>query len=329
MYNSVERADNHIDYFATTGMFDDVFQGPLYGYFYNRIQCEQRKHLKFTLYFVDPFDPVIDKGSNYFTDKEVAGFDNIDEHKPLQETKEMQVVPLQYNDFYSSIGRTEPTIDEALTNNIYHDRRTFFKRLLNKNPHQIKQYQENSILYKVSFDLPFEAIADHVTVDKTLRQDDVEKTKRIYYREEGYNSVENLFKKMKRMKSNMDEMEAIIEGIKNHPETYKRPVETGAPIAGVNPLWTKQCANFDNMCRTTDGYNIENAQYLLGKLKEAYEKMEAVLFQARYFDIRAEPVDNAPKKCDHNACTRMAVKGSSFCNQCIQLNAHECNFCGK
>ena len=59
MYNDVERCENHMDYFATTGDFDDIFNDVLYGYYYGRDQGGERKHLKFTLFFADPFDPVI------------------------------------------------------------------------------------------------------------------------------------------------------------------------------------------------------------------------------------------------------------------------------
>ena len=198
-------------------------------------------------------------------------------------------------------------------NNIYYDKRTFFQRLLKKNRYQIKKLKDNSILYKVTFDLPFDVIEKYITIDKILRKDGNEKIKHIYYPSNDSNLVESLFKKMKCMESNLLEMGDLIQDIRKDPLKYKRN--------NSDDSWAQE--------NIKDGFSIENAEVLYKKVKSDVEKMHAVLWQARYFDIHAEVEDTVDTKCSHTVCTRQKSEGSDYCNQCVQLNTKECNFCKK
>lgn len=319
MYNDVERCENHMDYFATTGDFDDIFNDVLYGYYYGRDQGGERKHLKFTLFFADPFDPVIrDSDGCGFNKKEHDSFNSDLPQPETVETKNMQINPLQYDDWYGGderglYPRTVPSFDEALVNNIYYDKRTFFQKLFHKNSYQIKTLRDNSLLYKVTFDLPFDVIEKYIIIDKILRENGNEKVKHIYYSSNDSNLVESLFKKMKCLESNLLEMGDLIRDIRKNPSKYKRN--------NSDDLWAKE--------NIKDGFNIENAEFLYQKVKSDVEKMHAVLWQARYFDIHAEPMEPEDRKCSHKLCTRDRIHGSDYCSECVQLSTKQCNFCKK
>lgn len=323
-YNDVARCDNYIDYFATTGMLHDIFLEPLYGYFYHPHQCGPRDRLKFSLFFVNPFDPVLNNCNdpNGFCKNEVEGFSDIPKTEPSTEVCGMQINPLQYDDYYAGkedgtlLPKTLPTIDEAITNNIYFDKRHFFKRLFNKNPYQIKEFKENSILYKVTFDVPFSAIANFVTVDKSFIQDGNEQNKRIYSPEVGTNQVEELFKTMERAKSLVQEMQKLIQYINSNLEVYKQPGKT------------KDSSKFNQeMC---EKYNSKNASVMIQKVAKDFEQMQDVVFQMRYFDVKAELSElNKLQKCAHDVCINPAAPGSRYCSSCIQINTRECNFCNR
>jgi hypothetical protein len=234
----------------------------------------------------------------------------------------MQINPLQYNDYYgcnndlSPKPKTVPTIDDAITNNIYFDKRHFFKRFLHKNPYQVKEFKENSILYKVTFDVPFSEIADFITVDKTFIQNGVEQNKTLYSPKDDDNKVEELFKTMERAESLIHEMNRLITTINSHPDRYKRPVNNGYG------------SEFNREMR--EKYSSENASVMIQKVKKDFEQMRDVVFQMRYFDVKAEISDlNKPKKCAHDMCINTSAPGSQYCNSCVQMNTRECNFCKK
>lgn len=323
-YNDVGRCDNYMDYFATTGVLHNIFLEPLYGYFYHSHQCGPRDRLTFSLFFVDPFDPVLDKHNdpNGFCKNEVEGFSEVPKTELSPEISGMQINPLQYDDYYAGkedgtlLPKTVPTIDEAITNNIYFDKRHFFKRFLHKNPYQIKEFKENSILYKVTLDIPFEAIANFITVDKTLIHDGTEQIKRLYSPEVGTNQVEELFKTMERAESLVKEMGKLIRHINSHPELYKQPGKTGYG------------SKFNQEMR--EKYSSENASVMIQKVAKDFEQMRDVVFQMRYFDIKAELEElNKPLKCAHDVCVNPAALGSQYCSSCVQLNTKECNFCNR
>ena len=122
MYNNIERCDNHIDQAATQGHLGEVFRGVLYGYYYEYQQCDDKPNLKFSLYFVTPFDNAYthkygDANSNY--KREIKGFENATLTQKSQGIEKMQIVPLQYDDYYSCSEKTRPSILEAITTNIY------------------------------------------------------------------------------------------------------------------------------------------------------------------------------------------------------------------
>jgi hypothetical protein len=82
-------------------------------------------------------------------------------------------------------------------------------------------------------------------------------------------------------------------------------------------------------CRTKGGLNLEAAIFLMNKVKSDFEKMEGVLYGAMTWDINTEPIEIEDTKCLHDLCVRERVKGSKFCNECIQLPTKECNHCLK
>ena len=325
MYNGIERCTNYVDYDATTGDFNEIFGEILYGYFFDSRKQKDGK-LTFELYFSVPFDDEYYKkygDCNGFHAEEKKGFENIPSIKSSKDL--IQELPLQYDDHRPACyhdtnhnceyDRVKPEFSEACSNNIYGDKRTFFKRLLTrKNPYQIKEVIDRSMLYKVTFDLPFDTIAEHITVDKILRDDTQEKTKSIYSKTDTSNTVENLLKKMQRMISNLSDMEYLISIIRNDPKKFKQDHKKGDE-------WAEECR--------AKGFNIENAEFLLKKVKNAVEKMRDVLFQARYFDIKAEPEEIEDTKCSHELCNNKRETGSRFCNLCVQLPTIECNFCNK
>lgn len=326
MYNDTERCDNHIDYFATIGHLESIFKGVLYGYYYEYQQCDEQTNIKFTMYFVTPFDNVYarkygDCNGNYKTD--MAGFKNYVLKEKSTELKNMQVVPLQYDDYYANneegFYKTRPAIMEAFKTNIYKDERerTFFEKLLKKdtkgNPFQIKEVLDHNMFYKVTFEVPFDAIANYVRVDKILIEGDTEKTKNLYEATDR-NLVEGLERQLKRARSIVNEMESLIKRIRANPEKFKRD--------NTNSDWFEEC-------RTKGGFNIENAEFLLNKVKADFEKMEEVLYSAMTFDLTKEPKEVEDTKCSHDLCVRERVKGSKFCNACIQLSTKECNYCKK
>jgi hypothetical protein len=178
---------------------------------------------------------------------------------------------------------------------------------------QVTGLRERSMLYKVTVNIPIDIIADYITVDKVLYTNAKQKVNSIYNPKDTKNIVQQLFLKMKRAESNIEEMGIIFDKIKKDPTRFKRD--------NANDSWAKECVN--------DGCNIEHADVLYRKLQKDMENMHKVLWQARYFDIHAEVEEPVDTKCSHTVCTRQKEEGSNYCNQCIQLNTKECNFCEK
>ena len=320
MYNDIERCDNHIDFFTTRGHLNEIFKGVLYGYYYEYEQCDDQPTLKFTLYFVTPFDNIYTQkygDYNGFANQEIGGFKEVVLIDKCKETKNMQVIPLQYDDYYAgdecgSIGKTRPRFNEAITTNIYKDDRGFFERLIHKKSvYQIKEILDHNMFYKVTFNVPFDAIADYVTVDKILINGDTEKTKSLYA-PGSLNCVDELAKLLARSKSILNKMELVIHEIRSDPVKFKKDNE--------NSDWAEEC-------RTKGGLNIENAEFLFKKIQADFEKMQDVLYNAMAFDINKEPKDPIETKCSHDLCSREREKGSKFCNKCIQLSTKQCNYC--
>jgi hypothetical protein len=226
----------------------------------------------------------------------------------------MQIVPLQYDDYYSCDAKTRPSIMEAITTNIYkneQDHGFFGKFFKEKNPHQIKKILDHNMFYKVTFEVPFDIIADYITVDKILIDGDTEKTKELYSSPDR-NSVDGLAKRLKRARSILDEMDVLIKKIRADPEKFKKDNSKDA--------WYTELT-------TERKFNIENAEFLLNKTQTAFEKMEEVLYNAMTFDIDREPKEEIDTKCSHWLCTRERENGSKYCDQCVQLPTKQCNHC--
>jgi hypothetical protein len=326
MYNDTERCDNHIDFHTTLGFLEEIFKGILYGYYYEYLQGEDKPNLKFTLYFVTPFDNVYAHkygDCNGFYKEDINGFKNEVLKEKSTGLKNMQVVPLQYDDYYGNyekagFPKTRPTFMEAVKTNIYKDERDrgFFERYFNKpksSPWQIKEVLDHNMFYKVTFEVPFDAIADYVRVDKILIEGDTEKTKPLYEPPDR-NAVDGLAKRLNRARSVVNEMDLLIKEIQSDPIKFKKDNKEFD--------WAEEC-------RTKGGLNLEAAVFLMNKVKADFEKMESVLYGAMTWDIRREPVDIEDKKCSHDLCIREREKGSKFCNACIQLSTKECNYCKK
>jgi hypothetical protein len=321
MYNSVSRCTNHIDYDATTGEFRSLFRMVLYGYFAPRHSYHPKTSnnfsdtLQFTLYFADPFDPKTEQYASEFSKDELRGFEHVQaqEQEHTIPLKNIQVNPLQYRDPHHV-----PTVENAFTNNSYGDARPFFKRILHNNREHINKVMENSILYRVTFDVPYDAICEYISVDKIFFFDGKEKTYNVHARGTGsYNTVENLFKKMKRTESLIGEIYEILQYMNEHKDIFVKPVATGYGADHVD-----RCRNFEK-------FNLEHSTELCKRLQDAYTTMHDVMWQARYFDFHAEPKKELDTKCSHQLCNRVREPGSQYCNRCIQLNTRECNMCGR
>jgi hypothetical protein len=300
MYNDCERCDDHIDLYATLGSFRSLFDCKLYGY-YTPTQCSGVKegYLEFTLFFAHPFDFKSGDGDpNGSCRQEVDGFKGRDDIELEIKRKNIKVVTLEYKD---GSNYDEPGILERLFG-----RKSYLP--------QIRELKDNALLYKVTFSVPFDVIADYVTVDKILMRDDGSfgKQKNYHGKNRDKNSIETMFKNIHRIGSLMTEIGVTVNEIKNDPARYKRDNEEFD--------WAEEC-------RTVGGLNIEHAEILLKKSKKAFEDMAYVLFNARAYDFKAEPEDDV--KCAHDLCIRTAEKDSKYCNKCIQLSTKECNYCKK
>ena len=323
MYNDIDRADNHIDMFATMGHMNEIFKGVLYGYFFEYQQCDDKPFLKYSLYFVTPFDNTDWKrygDSNGFCKRDLDGFESTILTPKSVPTKNMQVVPLQYDDYYggddegNSIPKTRPTIKELITTNIYKDDRSFFDKLFHKkSPYQIKEILDHNMFYKVTFEVPFDVIAHYITIDKILITDDTEKTK-LLYSATNLNYVDELIKSLARARSIINEMDSLITKIKADPAKFKKD--------NCDSDWAEEC-------RTKGGLNLEAAEVLFNKCKADFEKMESVLYGATTWDLSKEPKDVPDTKCSHDLCMRDKEQGSKYCKYCIQLSTKECTRCKK
>jgi hypothetical protein len=237
--------------------------------------------------------------------------------------KNMQVVPLQYDDYYgdyeeTGIPKKRPTFMDAVKTNIYKDeqKKGFFERIFHKSqeyPWQIKEVLDHNMFYKVTFEVPFDAIADYVRVDKILIEGDTERTKPLY-EPPNRNAVDGLAKRLNRARSIINEMESLVMEIQSDPVKFK-----------------KDNAEFDwaEECRTKGGLNLEAAAFLMNKVKSDFEKMEGVLYGAMTWDLNKEPKEVEDTKCSHDLCVRERVKSSKYCNACIQLPTKQCNYCKK
>lgn len=306
MYNDIEKCANHMDYDATTGDFHYLFDNILYGYYYPS-WCKKEKHtdsLNFVLFFRDPFDPVLDTPTlgradfNGFCKKELDTFKSIEEFNQEVKRKNIQIVTVEYKD---ACNYEDPS---------------FFEQLMGCKSYlpNITDLKENSMLYKVEINIPLDVIADYITVDKIqYTSNEKEKSVSIYNPKDTKNIVQQLFLKMKRAESNIEEMGIIFDKIKRDPARFKRD--------NIDNSWAKECVN--------DGLNIEHADTLYRKLKTDMDNMHKVLWQARYFDIHAEVEEPVDTKCSHTLCTRQKEEGSDYCNQCVRLSTKQCNFCKK
>jgi hypothetical protein len=309
MYNDIEKCANHIDYESTSCEFRDLFDLRLYGYYNPMGGCQcgnpafKEHHLTFVLFFGDPFDPLLDepifgrKDFNGFCKHETDTFESLKEFEEEIKKKDIQIVTLEYKD---GTRYSEPE---------------FLERLFGVKSYlpQVTGLKEHSMLYKVTVNIPIDVIADYITVDKVFYTNAKQKVNSIYNPKDTKNIVQQLFLKMKRAESNIEEMGMIFDKIKKDPARFKRD--------NADNSWAKECVN--------DGLNIEHADTLYRKLKTDMDNMHKVLWQARYFDIHAEVEEPVDTKCSHKVCTRQKVEGSDYCNQCVQLNTKECNFCKK
>jgi hypothetical protein len=341
-YHEVKKCSDHQDYNLTTGDLSDVLGDILYGYHYD--SNKQKANIyEFDLFFTCPFD---DEYVKKYGDHNGFSKDNqkqFEEYGILTEetTKDkIQKIPLQYDDHTPAVycdcdhngefDRVVPTFKEACTNNIYGDirKRTFFERLIKRNnPYQIKGVIERSMLYRMRLKLPFDVIAEHITVDKIqYAQNGTEKYIPMYTSTRNTcNKVEDLKKNLNRMQSIMSEIEQNIADIQAEPEKYMRPHEYTATNTRFDPFW-KKCHDTDEEDRNTK-YNLKNGDHLLKKCKSEFKKMEDVMFRAAWYDVEQDPIDPTDTKCSHNKCNRERAKGSEYCDKCVQLPTKECNFC--
>jgi len=321
MYNDIERVDNHIDQAATQGNVNEIFKGVLYGYYYEYQQCDDKPFLKFSLYFVTPFDNINAKrygDYNGFCKREIKGFQKTILNPKCDAVKNMQVVPLQYDDYYAGdecgcFDKTRPEIIEAFTTNIYKDEtQGFYNRLFNKKSrYQIKELLDHNMFYKVTFEVPFDVIADYIAVDKILIEGDTEKTKSMYSATH-LNYVDGLMKSLVRARSIVNEMGSLIEKIKADPVKFKKD--------NSDSDWAEEC-------RTKGGLNLENAEVMFNKTKDDFYKMERALYGAMTWDLTKEPKEIGDTKCSHDLCARERAKGSRYCDKCIRLTTKQCNHC--
>jgi len=305
MYNDKKRCDNHLDYSATNGDMWDIFNNELFAYYFEKNK-RNAGYLCFTMYFLDPFDPVIHGADpNGFCKQEVKGIVDAEEFEKTIERKKIKIVQVHFRDWSEYV---KPTLVD---------------RLMGYTPVQphIKEYLYPTILYKVTVDVPIDIIADYISVDKVRSTGDkTEQIKRIYLKDDKTNHAELLAKKMQRANSLITEMEKVIAEIKANPERYKRRDN----LTDCKTDWDKMCRKSDIENRKT--YNLENTEYLLKKAKESFEKLYDVTFNAMHFDITKEPSD-VPARCAHDKCTRLAEPNSNYCKWCIQLPTIECNYC--
>lgn len=317
MYNNSERSTNHIDVDSTMGNFKHLFDCNLYGYYVESI-CEhgfKKGYLRFTLFFANPFDPKISSHApdQWPCKEELDGFKNISEIEQTIKRKNIKVVTLLYKD---GCNYEEPSLLKKL--------------LLGRSTYlpNINDLKDNSLLYKVSFDIPTDVIADYITVDKISMNDDGSFVKEInlYTPDKSKFLVETLFHKLNRVESLITEMQCIISEITKHPEIYKKRHDYQLTNTQFDGFW-QDCHNSDEERRTVKGYNIENAEYLLNNAKKSFETMREVIYNARHLDIIAEPKESEFTKCSHDICKRPAEKNSRYCNKCIQLPTEKCNFC--
>lgn len=295
-----------MDYDATTGDFHYLFDNILYGYYYPS-WCKKGKHthsLNFILFFRDPFDPVLDEPIwgkpdwNGFCKNETDTFKSIEEFNQEIKRKNIQIVTVEYKD---GCNYEDPSFLEKLFGT-----KSYLPQYTN--------LKENSILYKVEFNIPFDVLSDHIKVDKIqYTSKEKEKIISIYNPKDTDNIVQQLFLKMKRAESNIEEMGIIFDKIKKDPIRFKQD--------NADNSWAKECVK--------DGCNIEHADILYKKLQRDMESMHKILWQARYFDIKAEPDEVNDTKCSHDLCIRNRVDGSEYCDKCVQLPTKQCNFCEK
>jgi hypothetical protein len=279
MYNCSERSVNHIDVYSTMGNFRDLFDLRLYGYYFER-GCgyyDKPGYLKFTLFFANPFDPKISyhKASEWPCKEELDGFKDVKEFEQEIKRKNIQIVTLEYK---NGNQYEDPGILEMMLTG-----RTSYLP-------QINDLKENSLLYKVSFNIPVEAIADYITVDKIKMNDDGSFAKEInlYSPSKDTFLVETLFHRLNRVESILTEMEDIVGEIRSHPEIYEKSHVYELTNTPYDKYW-KDCHDKDEIRRTVDGRNMENAEFLLNESKESFEKMREILSSARYLDIITEP----------------------------------------
>ncbi|MFA5247897.1 MAG: hypothetical protein WCX79_00485 [Candidatus Paceibacterota bacterium] len=326
MYNGIKRCSNYEDVDATIGLLHLLFGEVQYGYYFNS-RIQKPGFLKYSMYFTTPFDNIAEKeygDHNGFCKEEHKTFEkwgviNGEKTKDL-----MQHIPLQYDDHSPAVSydcnhgnqfdRVTPTYKEAITRNIWFNNtssRGFFEQFKRKNRNQILEDLERSMLYQVTFDIPFDVLSEHIVIDKIQYNGENESHINLYAPKDTSNPVQELLRDLVRVESVLTEMANCINEIKSDPEKYKRD--------NTEDSWAKEC------CK--DGYNMENAEVLLTKCQKAFKQMEEVLYQARYFDVNAEPKISDITKCAHKKCTRNAAEGSKFCDQCIQLPTKECNYC--
>jgi hypothetical protein len=281
MYNCSERSTNHIDVDSTIGNFRHLFDLKLYGYYFEE-GCgyyDKPGYLKFTLFFANPFDPKIrDNEANKWPCKEeLDGFKDIKEFEQEIKRKNIQIVTLEYKD-----GRC------------YEDPGILEKMITGRNsylPH-IEDLKDNSLLYKVSFDIPVDAIANYVTVDKILMNDDGGFAKEInlYSPSKDTFLVETLFRKLNRVESILTEMGDIVREIRLHPEIYEKDHEYKMTNTQYDVFW-KDCHDKDEKRRMVDGRNMKNAESLLSESQKSFKNMSEILFGARFLDVNTEPKD--------------------------------------
>jgi len=282
MYNSSERSTNHIDVDSTMGNFRYLFDLRLYGYYFGDENGWYSKpgYLKFTLFFANPFDPKISshKASEWPCKEELDGFKDIKEFEQEIKRKNIQIVTLEYK--HGSNYEPPGLLESVITG-----RHSYLP--------YIEDLKDNSLLYKVSFDIPVDAIAKYITVDKIMMNDDGSFAKEInlYSPSEDKFLVETLFHKLNRVESILTEMEDIVKEIRSHPEIYEKPHEYKLTNTKFDRFW-EDCHNSDEKRRVFDGYNMKNAGSLLNDSKKSFEKMRETMFSARHLDIIAEPKDS-------------------------------------
>jgi len=317
-YNSIERADNHIDHDSTTGNFGYLFDLPIYGYYYYKKHCGSRdNNLTFALYFTNTLFRETETNQWPSAD-ELRGFKRVPEIPLTDDMKNVQIIPVERSDYQCD----NPDVVDA----------SFFKRLFSRRSTSTMNTRmardgNTSMLYKVTFDIPFDAIAHHVTVEKTLRHEGTQQKKTLYNPAPSLdNPVEELFKELNMVRSHIDTMQRIARYIKTNPDTFKRVPHPIDPSYSIR--YQQQCRDFDENYRSQ--YNIELVELMIQKVQNAVRDMSESIWHARYADIVSELEElKKPKKCRHEKCQRFAVLGSPYCGQCIKrMHPSECSCCG-